>query len=105
MSGTETAHTALLNELAALKPQQRRGVAATLRRVAETFTEVPDGRDTAHALPVAGSHHRSELTGAAPSSRVRANTRSGHRERGRSRQRSDTTGRASEREARQVVVL
>ena len=105
MSGTETSHTALLNELAALNPQQRRGVAATLRRVAETFTEVPDGRDTAHALPVAGPHPRSELTGAAPSSRVRANTRFGHRERGRSRQRSDTTGRASEREARHLVVL
>ena len=50
MSGTETSHTALLNELAALDPQQRRGVAATLRRVAETFAGVPDGRHTAHTL-------------------------------------------------------
>jgi hypothetical protein len=50
MSGTETSHTALLNELAALDPSQRRGVAAALRRVAETFAGVPDGRDAAHTL-------------------------------------------------------
>jgi len=105
MSGTETSHTALLMNSPPLIRSSGVVWPATLRRVAETFTEVPDGRDTAHALPVAGPHPRSELTGAAPSSRVRANTRSGHRERGGSRQRSDTTGRASEREARQVVVL
>ena len=29
---------------------QRRAVAAALRTVAETFAEVPDGRDTAYAL-------------------------------------------------------
>jgi hypothetical protein len=50
MSGTETSHTALLNELAALNPQQRRDVAAALRRVADMFAGVPHGRDTAHAL-------------------------------------------------------
>lgn len=36
--------------LAALDPAQRREVATELRRVAENFAEVPDGRDTAHAL-------------------------------------------------------
>ena len=101
----EVSPATLLDQLASLDPQERRKVATVVRSLSETFTEVPDGRDTAHALPVAGPHPRSELTGAAPSSRVRANTRSGHRERGRSRQRSDTTGRASEREARHLVVL
>ncbi|MGO8936167.1 MAG: hypothetical protein ACLQLO_03135 [Mycobacterium sp.] len=41
---------ALLDELAAPDPRQRREVAAILRSVAETFAGVPDGRDTAHAL-------------------------------------------------------
>ena len=31
-------------------PQQRCEVAKELRKVAETFAEVPDGRDTAHTL-------------------------------------------------------
>ena len=43
-------HTALLAELAALDPPQRREVAAGLRGVAEMFAGVPDGRHTAHAL-------------------------------------------------------
>ena len=40
----------LLAELAALEPSQRREVAKELRRVAETFAGVSDGRDTAHTL-------------------------------------------------------
>jgi hypothetical protein len=40
----------LLDDLAALDPPQRREVAVVLRNVAETFAEVPDGRDAAHAL-------------------------------------------------------
>jgi hypothetical protein len=50
MSGTEKSHAALLDELAALDPAERREVAKELRRVAENFAEVPDGRHTAHAL-------------------------------------------------------
>ncbi len=50
MSGTEKSHAALLDELAAVGLRQRREVAKELRQVAETFAEVPDGRDTAHAL-------------------------------------------------------
>jgi ABC-type polar amino acid transport system ATPase subunit len=38
----------LLDELAALDPMQRREVATELRKVSETFVEVPDGRHTAH---------------------------------------------------------
>ncbi len=37
----------LLDELAALDPAQWREVATTLRQVAESFAEVPDGRHTA----------------------------------------------------------
>ena len=40
----------LLDELAALDPPQRREVGTELRRVADAFAEVPDGRDTAPAL-------------------------------------------------------
>lgn len=40
----------LLDDLAALDPSQRREVAKELREVAETFTQVPDGRHTAHSL-------------------------------------------------------
>ncbi len=50
MSGTEKSHAVLLDELAALDPAQRREVAKELRKVAETFAEVPDGRHTAHTL-------------------------------------------------------
>ena len=48
----DTAKTAamLLDELAALDPPTRREVAKELRKVAETFAEVPDGRGTAHTL-------------------------------------------------------
>ena len=50
MSGTEKSHAVLLDELAALDPAQRREVAKELRKVAETFAEVPDARHTAHTL-------------------------------------------------------
>jgi hypothetical protein len=50
MADTEKTHAMLLDELATLDPAQRREVATELRRVAENFAEVPDGRDTAHAL-------------------------------------------------------
>ena len=40
----------LLDELAALDPAQLREVASVLRRVAETFAYLPNGRDTAHTL-------------------------------------------------------
>ena len=41
---------ALLDDLAALDPPQRREVAKELWKVAETFAEVPDGGHTAHTL-------------------------------------------------------
>jgi len=40
---------AMLDQLAALNAQQRREVAKGLRTLAETFAEVPDGRDTAQS--------------------------------------------------------
>jgi hypothetical protein len=42
----------LLNELAGLDPQARHEMAATLRTVAETFAEVPDGQKTGFVLGV-----------------------------------------------------
>ncbi len=50
----DTAKTAamLLDELAALDPAQRREVAKELRKVAETFAEVPDGKTASHVLGV-----------------------------------------------------
>jgi len=48
---TEKSPAALLDELAALDPSQRREVAKELRKLAETFAEVgPDGRHSAQAL-------------------------------------------------------
>ena len=41
-----------LDELTALDPAQRREVAKALRKVAETFAEVPDGQTTSHVLGV-----------------------------------------------------
>ena len=43
---------ALLDELAALGPAQRRKVAAELRKLSETFAEVPDGKTASHVLGV-----------------------------------------------------
>lgn len=50
MADAEKAAAMLLDELAALDLAQRREVAMDLRKVAETFADVPDGRDTAHTL-------------------------------------------------------
>jgi hypothetical protein len=50
MADTDNAPETLLGDLATLEPSQRREVAAVQQTVAETFAEVPDGRNTAHAL-------------------------------------------------------
>jgi hypothetical protein len=50
MADSEQTAATLLDGLAALDPAQLREVASVLRRVAETFAQVPDGRDTAHTL-------------------------------------------------------
>ena len=42
----------LLDELVSLRPQERRQLAATLRRMSETFADVPDGKTTTHVLGV-----------------------------------------------------
>ena len=42
----------LLDELAALDPAQRRKVAEELRKVTETFADVPDGKTASHTLGV-----------------------------------------------------
>jgi hypothetical protein len=54
MAGTEKSQAALLDDRAALDPPQRRAVAKELRKVAEPFAGVPDGRDTAHTLGALG---------------------------------------------------
>ena len=50
MADTDNTPETLLADLAALNPAQRREVAKELRKVAETFVEVPDGQHTAHTL-------------------------------------------------------
>ena len=50
MADTEKTAATLLDELVALGRAQRCEVANELRKVAETYTEVPDGRHTAHTL-------------------------------------------------------
>ena len=50
MADTEKTAATLLAELAALDPPQRREVAKELRKVAENFAGVPDGRNTSHTL-------------------------------------------------------
>jgi hypothetical protein len=42
----------LLDELARLDPQLRSELAATLRRVSDTFAEVSDGQAASHVLSV-----------------------------------------------------
>jgi len=42
----------VLDELASLDTQARRGLAMTLRQVSETFAEVSDGKTTSHVLGV-----------------------------------------------------
>jgi hypothetical protein len=42
----------LLDQLASLDPQERREVAAIVRRLSETLTEVADGKTASHTLGV-----------------------------------------------------
>jgi hypothetical protein len=42
----------LLDEIASLRFQRRRPLAATLRRLSETFGGVPDGKNASHVLGV-----------------------------------------------------
>ena len=60
MADTDNTPETLLADLAALDPAQRREVAKELRKVAETFAEVPDGRHTGDTLGVAGPPARSD---------------------------------------------
>jgi len=43
---------ALLDELAALSPAQRRDVATELRKLTDNLAEVPDGKMASHTLGV-----------------------------------------------------
>ena len=52
MAETDEKPAMRLDELTALDPAQRREVAKALRKVAETFAEVPDGKTTSHVLGV-----------------------------------------------------
>ena len=52
MSATDKFHAALLDDLAARGLRQRREVAKELRKVAETFAEVPDGKTASYVLGV-----------------------------------------------------
>ena len=52
MADTKKSPAMLLDELANLDPQERREVAATLRRLSATFGEVPDGKTASHSLGV-----------------------------------------------------
>jgi len=53
MADTEEVSPAtLLDQLASLDPQERREVAAIVRRLSENLAEVPDGKTTSHVLGV-----------------------------------------------------
>ncbi len=52
MADTEETPAMLLDELAALDPAGRRELAAALRGVAETLTEVPEAKTVSHVLGV-----------------------------------------------------
>jgi hypothetical protein len=52
MSDTEVSIGDLLDTLAALDPAQRRELATTLRRGADSLAEVPDGKTASHVLGV-----------------------------------------------------
>ena len=54
MADTEKTAATLLDELVALGRAQRCEVAKELRKVAETFAEVPDARHTAYTLGLLG---------------------------------------------------
>jgi len=43
MADSEMSSATLVNEMARLDLQERRGMATTLRQVSETFGDVPDG--------------------------------------------------------------
>jgi hypothetical protein len=50
MPDSESSQPMVLDELASLRQQDRRELVATLRQVAETFSEVPDGKATSYVL-------------------------------------------------------
>jgi hypothetical protein len=53
MSDTgEVSSATLLDQLANLDPQERRAVAAIVRRLSENLAEVPDGKTASHVLGV-----------------------------------------------------
>ena len=52
MSDTKMVPADLLDTLAALSAAQRRELATTLRRVADSLAEVPDGKTASHVLGV-----------------------------------------------------
>ena len=53
MADTEEVSPAtLLDQLAGLDPQERREVATIVRRLSETFAEVPDGKTASYVLGV-----------------------------------------------------
>jgi hypothetical protein len=52
MPGNEKTAGMLLDDLAALNPAQRRKVATGLKKVSETFAEVPDGKTASHVVDV-----------------------------------------------------
>jgi hypothetical protein len=52
MANADKAAEMLLDKLASLDPSARRDLAQKLRRVAETFAEVPDGKTATHVLGV-----------------------------------------------------
>ena len=52
VADSENPAAMLPDELAALDPHQRREVAKHLRKMAENFAEVPEGKTTSHVLGV-----------------------------------------------------
>ena len=52
MADTGKSRAMLLDELASLDPQERREVAAIVRRLSETLAEVSDGKTASHVLGV-----------------------------------------------------
>jgi hypothetical protein len=48
----EVSPATLLDQLASLDPQERREVAAIVRRLSENPAEVPDGKTASHVLGV-----------------------------------------------------
>jgi hypothetical protein len=48
----EPSPATLLDQLASLDPQERREVAAIVRRLSENLAEVPDGKTTSYVLGI-----------------------------------------------------